>query len=108
MFDSSAFFIIAEARGCWERYSNAVITDNNSFSFVLLFNTLKSVTTGTPLVNVPVLSNAIAFKAPISSKYTPPFTSTPFLAAFPIAETIEIGVEITNAQGQPTTNTAKP
>ena len=69
---------------------------------------LKSVTTGTPFVNVPVLSNAIAFKAPISSKYTPPLIRTPFFAAFPIAETIEIGVEITNAHGQPTTRTANP
>jgi len=38
----------------------------------------------------------------------PPLIKTPFLAALPIAETIEIGVEITSAHGHPTTSTDKP
>ena len=46
-----------------------------------------SVTAGTPFVNVPVLSKAIAFRAPASSKWMPPLIKTPFLAAFPIAVT---------------------
>ena len=78
----------------------------NSFSF-LPYVTM-SVTAGIPLVNVPVLSKAIAFKCPAASKWIPPLINTPFFAAFPIAVTTATGVETTKAQGQPTTNTANP
>ena len=50
----------------------------------------------------------MTFNCPASSKCIPPLIKTPFLAAFPIAVTMETGVEITKAQGQPTTNTANP
>ncbi len=63
---------------------------------------------GTPFVNVPVLSKAIALIAPASSRKLPPFIKTPFLAALPMDVTIETGVEMTRAQGQPTTKTARP
>src|SRR5699024_11421873 len=38
----------------------------------------------------------------------PPLINTPCLAAFPIAETIATGVEMTKAHGQATTNKASP
>ena len=60
------------------------------------------------VVNVSVLSKAIAFKCPAASKWIPPLINTPFFAAFPIAVTTATGVETTKAQGQPTTNTANP
>lgn len=67
-----------------------------------------SVTSGNPLVNVPVLSNATASIRPASSRCMPPLISTPFFAALPIAVTIEIGVEMTSAHGQPTTSSDSP
>src|SRR5699024_7134050 len=65
-----------------------------------------SETFGFPSVKVPVLSKAIVLIAPAFSKNVPPFMSTPFLAAFPIADTIATGVEITSAQGQATISKA--
>ncbi len=46
--------------------------------------------------------------SPNFSRIDTTFNQHTFFAAFPIAETIEIGVEITNAQGHPTTRTANP
>src|SRR5699024_11305521 len=86
--------------------SNVNARDTNSSSATV--NALISETFGLPSVNVPVLSNAIDLIAPALSRDVPPFISTPFLAAFPIAETIATGVEITSAQGQATTNKASP
>lgn len=95
-----------DARGCCDPFSIAAVIAKNSSS--LPPKVTRFVTVGTPLVNVPVLSNAIAFKAPASSKWIPPLINTPFLAALPIAVTIATGVETTKAHGQPTTSTAKP
>jgi hypothetical protein len=43
---------------------------------------------------------ATTFAAPAASNAAPPLTRMPRRDAAPIAETIETGVEITNAQGQ--------
>ena len=67
-----------------------------------------SVTFGSPSVSVPVLSKAIAVIAPAFSKNVPPLIRTPFFAAFPIADTMATGVEMTSAQGQATTNNSRP
>ena len=61
-------------------------------------------TRSSPLVSVPVLSNATT-QAPASrSRWAPPLTSTPFRAAADSAETIETGVEMTSAHGQEITS----
>ena len=65
-------------------------------------------TFGFPSVKVPVLSNAMAVMAPAFSKNVPPLIKTPFFAAFPIADTIATGVEMTKAQGQATTSSSSP
>ena len=76
--------------------------------FINTFNYDEIVTSGYPFVNVPVLSNAIASKRPVSSKMNAAFNQNTLRAAFPIAVTIATGVETTSAHGQPTTRTASP
>ena len=66
-----------------------------------------SVTFGLPSVSVPVLSKAMACTLPIASSTPPPLTSRPRRAPAASAEAIAAGVEMTSAQGQPMSSSAK-
>jgi hypothetical protein len=59
------------------------------------------------MVRVPVLSIATTFAIPAASNAAPPLTRMPRRDAAPMAETIETGVEITSAQGQAMTSSAR-
>ncbi len=67
MDSSSAFRRIAEANGCWEFFSIDTAIPKSSLSLFGM-SEIKSVTTGTPRVKVPVLSKAMIERAPASSK----------------------------------------
>ena len=67
------------------------------------FKTLTALTSGWPIVNVPVLSKAISSTFRISSITCEPLKIMPFLAPLPIPATVETGTPITNAPGQPRT-----
>ena len=67
-----------------------------------------SVTTGWPLVNVPVLSKAMAFKCANCSKATPLFNKIPLRALLEIAAKVAGVAEATKAQGDATTNMTMP
>ena len=56
---------------------------------------------------VPVLSTASALSFPIASRNAPPLMSTPRRAIAVRPETIDTGVEITNAHGQAMTSSTK-
>ncbi|GER36167.1 acetate kinase [Striga asiatica] len=66
---------------------------------------LKSVTTNSPLVIVPVLSKAIIFIRARVSRCSAPLKSTPKVAAFDKAQNIATGVERRRAHGHPLTKT---
>jgi hypothetical protein len=55
---------------------------------------------GWPLVKVLVLSITKVLILASSSSHLPPLIRIPFFVAFPIAEKIAMGVEMTRAQGQ--------
>ncbi len=106
--DLSASATIALARGCSDRAStDAAIARTSSARTVSALGT-TAFTTIRPLVNVPVLSKATAFTFPKSSRWMPPFTRTPNLAALAMAATTVTGVEITKEQGQETISTVRP
>ena len=67
-----------------------------------------SVTFGLPWVSVPVLSKAIAETLAAASMTAPPFIRRPFRAPEERVEAIEAGTEITRAQGQPISSSARP
>ena len=67
-----------------------------------------SVTTGFPLVIVPVLSKATICVFPVFSSATAFLNKILFLAAFPLPTIIATGVASPNAQGQLITNTDIP
>ncbi len=84
--------------GCSENDSNPERHSMTSFS-VLSPKGMTSVTIGVPFVSVRVLSKAIAFILPNSSRKRPPLITTPFFEALPTAEKTLTGVEITRAHG---------
>ena len=63
-----------------------------------------SVTFSSPVVSVPVLSNATTRTPARRSRCAPPLISTPFRAAAESAATIDTGVEITSAHGHAMTS----
>ena len=63
------------------------------------------VTSGLPVVRVPVLSNTIVSIDDNSSRYCPPFISIPSFAALSIPNDITTGVAIPKAHGHETTST---
>ena len=67
-----------------------------------------SVTTGLPAVKVPVLSKAIAVILPSVSSTAPPFISRPRRAPADRPAAMAAGVDMTRAQGQPISSTARP
>src|SRR5699024_9235585 len=64
-----------------------------------------SVTTGSPSVMVPVLSNTIVSTFPVLSKASALLIKTPFSAPFPVPTMMAMGVAKPRAQGQAITNT---
>jgi len=87
------------AIGCSEKISSPAAQAKTS-SFLKPLKVTISEISGSPKVSVFVLSKAIAFIFPISSKNFPPLINTPFFVAFPKAEKTVTGVDITSAQGQ--------
>src|SRR3990170_5342731 len=67
---------------------------------------ITSVTEGSPLVNVPVLSNTTVFSFRAFSTYSPLLSKTPYSAPLPTPAKIAVGVAIPNAQGQAISSTA--
>ncbi len=87
---------------CSEPFSTAAARRRTSSSSPN--RALIAVTSVFPVVRVPVLSKAIRVTLPAFSRNSPPLTRTPDLAALPMPATMEIGVEMTRAPGQPMTN----
>ena len=68
----------------------------------------RSVTFGSPLVIVPVLSSATISTFPVSSNDTAVLNIIPFLAPIPFPTMIATGVASPNAHGQLITSTEIP
>ena len=66
----------------------------------------RSVSTGLPLVMVPVLSRAIISTFPAASKEAAVLNKSPFFAPTPFPTIMATGVASPKAQGQLITNTA--
>ena len=97
--------MIAFARGCSLFISSDRAACNNSVSLELP-NGMMSVTTGSPEVIVPVLSNAAIVIFPACSRDVAVLKSIPFLALTPFPTIIATGVASPSAQGQLITRTA--
>ena len=104
---SSAFARIARASGCSLFFSNAFAKNNNSCS-VISSAGIRSVTFGSPLVIVPVLSSATISVFPVSSSETAVLNMIPFFAPIPFPTIIATGVARPNAHGQLITRTEIP
>ena len=102
MFFSDDLLTIAFAIGCCDLTSTEMPFVRHNFHCNHHFGII-SVTSGLPLVSVPVLSNTIVSIDANFSKYFPPFIKMPSLAALPMPNDTTIGVAIPKAQGQETT-----
>ena len=65
---------------------------------------VRSVTSATPVVRVPVLSKEKLFTSAKASSAAPPLNNTPPRAAAASADSMAAGTEITTAQGLAATN----
>ena len=106
IFISFALIIIALASGCSLILSRETASFISSVSLVSLG--IISVTRGSPLVIVPVLSSAIISTLPVCSRETAVLNNIPFLAPIPLPTIIATGVAKPNAQGQLITRTDIP
>src|SRR2546426_10595145 len=93
---------MALAIGCSDITSNEAASRRTSLGDGLKETT--SATSSFPIVRVPVLSKTNVLTLPRLSRYFPPFTSTPLLAAADMAEAMDTGVEMVSAQGHETTS----
>ncbi len=102
IFNEAAFFIIASASGCSDPFSAiaAVFISSTSFSDTIL------VTSGSPFVSVPVLSNTTFCSLYALSRYSPPRINMPNSAPLPTPTINAVGVAIPSAQGQDIIRTA--
>jgi hypothetical protein len=66
---------------------------------MFLFKTRNSLTVNSPLVMVPVLSNAATLTLDKSCRTSPPLTRRPIFAALRSAQKVATGVDKTRAQG---------
>ncbi|MBA7567408.1 hypothetical protein ES708_09119 [subsurface metagenome] len=100
---SNDFFTIASARGCLEFFSTLAV----NFSSVLFSIPIPiiSVTSGFPLVRVPVLSNIIVVNFSDLSRASPFLTRTPSSAPRPTPTVTAVGVARPSAHGQAITKT---
>ena len=96
---------MALATGCSDIVSNEADSWRTSLGEGLKETT--SVTSSFPLVRVPVLSKTNVLTLPRLSRYFPPFTSTPLLAADVMAEAMDTGVDMVSAHGHETTSKIK-
>src|SRR3989339_1679175 len=95
---------MASAKGCSDNFSNPdAIAKTSSSPISLKFKI--SVTSGFPLVSVPVLSNATAEILLAASNASPPLTSTPYSAPLPVPTIKDVGVAKPSAQGHAMTIT---
>ena len=101
----SPFSTMASPTGCSEPFSAATASRNSSSSLNLPKVT-TSVTEGSPLVSVPVLSNTTQVILYALSRFSPPLMSTPFSAPFPVPTTMAAGVARPRAHGHAIIRTA--
>ena len=104
---SSAFARIARASGC-SLFFSKVYARLKSSSSVTPSAGIISVTFGSPLVIVPVLSSATICVLPVSSRETAVLNIIPFFAPIPFPTMIATGVASPSAHGQLITSTEIP
>ena len=97
----------AFASGCSLFFSSAPASSSNVFSSYPGSHT-RSVTRGSPLVMVPVLSSATICTLPASSSETAVLKRIPFFAPIPLPTMIATGVASPSAHGQLMTSTDIP
>jgi len=98
---------IAAASGCSERLSTAAAAARRSSADVPA-NAITSVTTGFPVVSVPVLSNAMARTRPSVSRKVLPLNRMPLRAPLDSAERRVGIIEAASAHGDATTRKIMP
>jgi len=89
----------ALATGCSERLSAVAARVRSVLSSVPSAGT-RSVTTGTPVVTVPVLSSTTTFALRAVSRASPPLMRIPCCAPLPVPTMTATGVARPSAQGQ--------
>ena len=104
---SSALAITALARGC-SLFASRAAARPRSWSSATPGPGSISVTLGSPLVIVPVLSRATTRTRPVSSREAAVLNSIPFFAPTPLPTIMATGVARPNAQGQLMTSTDMP
>ena len=104
---ASAYATTARASGCSDLLSSASAEVSSSFS-VIPSAGRTSVTFGRPSVTVPVLSSAMIFALPVSSRETAVLNRMPFFAPRPLPTIMATGVARPRAQGQEMTRTEIP
>ena len=102
---SLAALTMARPRGCSEPASTLAAICSNSSSFQP-FRVKRSVTSGFPLVIVPVLSKTMVWTSFINWIASPLRIRTPFSAPMPLPTINAVGVARPRAQGQAITRTA--
>ena len=102
---ASAFLIIASASGCSEPFSTLAARANTSFSLYPSAGII-SVTSGCPLVIVPVLSKTITLTSLRVCMASPRLIRMPFSAPIPLPTMSTVGVANPRAQGQAITSVA--
>jgi len=102
-FRSSAFRTMASARGWSEFFSTLAARERRVASVMPVAAT--SVTSGFPLVRVPVLSKRMAVSFSGVSRASPLFIRIPSSAPRPIPTVTAVGVARPSAQGQAMTRT---
>ena len=98
---------IARASGCSLFFSRAYAMERSSSSETPAAGII-SVTSGSPLVMVPVLSSATICVFPVSSRETAVLNIIPFLAPIPFPTIMATGVASPSAHGQLITSTEIP
>ena len=106
-FSSLPFFMIAFASGCSLFASRESAREKSEAVSKPSAGTV-SVTTGSPLVTVPVLSSATILILPVSSSEAAVLKSIPFFAPMPLPTIIATGVASPSAHGQLMTSTEMP
>ncbi len=94
---------MASPRGCSDPFSAEAARRRSSSSSIPSVTT--SVTSGSPRVNVPVLSNTIVSTLPAVSRAPPLLMRMPFSAPFPEPTMMAVGVARPRAQGHEITST---
>ena len=104
---SFAYSLMAFASGCSLFCSNEAASVSSCSSVIPSAGRI-SVTTGSPFVTVPVLSNAITWILPAISKDAAVLYKIPLRAPTPFPTIMATGVASPNAHGQLITNTEIP